>query len=143
MSLIALVAAQAHSPKKDRAVVIGARNFTRAFGGAAGLAIASAIYSNSLVSHISTGIPTAIATNMKSSIFVIPDVSGLSDSQKNLVFDAYVDAARSVFYMWAGAMGLCLLLMVFVSDKDLTRDEEKERDKQNDSMPSESLMSKV
>ncbi|EEA23620.1 hypothetical protein TMatcc_002495 [Talaromyces marneffei ATCC 18224] len=139
-----LVAAQAHSPKKDRAVVIGARNFTRAFGGAAGLAIASAIYSNSLVNHIPTGIPTAIAVNMKSSIFVIPDVSDLSDRQKNLLFDAYVDAARSVFYMWAGAMGLCLLLMVFVNDKGLTRNEETEKDEQNDSVPgSESLTSKV
>lgn len=81
---------------------------------------------------------------MKSSIFVIPDVSDLSDRQKNLLFDAYVDAARSVFYMWAGAMGLCLLLMVFVNDKGLTRNEETEKDEQNDSVPgSESLTSKV
>ena len=46
---LALVAAQAHSPMQDRAVVVGALNFTRAFGGAAGLVIAWAIYSNSQV----------------------------------------------------------------------------------------------
>jgi hypothetical protein len=39
-----LVAAQATSPKKDRAVVTGARNFFRTIGGAFGLA--STFFSN-------------------------------------------------------------------------------------------------
>ncbi|KAJ9134094.1 Major facilitator superfamily domain-containing protein [Pleurostoma richardsiae] len=120
-----LVAAQAHSPKQDRAVVISARNFIRALGGSAGLAIASAIFSNSLISHLPSDLPPAVQTRIKESIFDVPDTSSLSESQKIAVLDSYATASRSVFYLWAGAMGCCLALMIFIRDKGLARKDEK------------------
>jgi hypothetical protein len=107
-------------------VVISARNFIRALGGSAGLAIASAIFSNTLVSNLSSDIPAAIAEDMRNNIFELPDISGITQEQQILVLDSYVLAARSVFYLWMGAMSCCLLLMVFIKDKGLVRQEEKE-----------------
>lgn len=119
-----LVAAQAHSAKKDRAVVISARNFIRALGGSAGLAVASAIFANSLTSNIPTGIPAETAQEMRDLIIQLPDMSGLTETQQSMVLDAYMVASKSVFYLWAGAMACCLLLMVFIKDKGLKRETE-------------------
>jgi hypothetical protein len=122
---IALVAAQAHSRKEDRAVVISARNFIRALGGSAGLATASAIYSNTLVRHLPTEIPSELARKIRSSIFDAPDTSTLSAALEASVMEAYVAASRSVFYIWVGAMGCCLLLTFLIKDKGLVRTEEE------------------
>ncbi len=121
---IALVAAQAHSKKEDRAVVISCRNFIRAFGGAGGLAVASAIFANTLIKHLDDKVPKDLAQKLQGSIFTRPDISGLDEDQRNAVLDAYVAASKSVFYLWAGTIGCCLLLMVFVKDKGLRRTEE-------------------
>lgn len=59
-------------------------------------------------------------------MFSVPDTSALTESQEAMVIDAYVEASRSVFYLWAGAIGLNLLLNVFVEDKGLQRREEKQ-----------------
>jgi len=123
---LALVAAQAHSPKQNRAVVISARNFIRSLGGAAGLAIASAIFSNTIVHQIPVGIPDQLARRIQEVVFEVPDLAGLSEEQKGLVLDLYARAARSVFYLWFGAMAVCLGLMFFIKDKGLTRNDEKE-----------------
>lgn len=125
-SCTALVAAQAHSAKQDRAVVISSRNFLRALGGAAGLAIASALYSNTLVDHLgsTSAIPGDMVDEIKSSVFSIPDISGLTDEQKVFILDTYSKASRSVFYFWVGCIGLCLLLTFFIKDKGLQRKEE-------------------
>lgn len=120
-----MVAAQAHSLKEDRAIVISARNFIRALGGSAGLAIASAIFSSTLVSNIPASIPKSLAESIERSVFEMPDISDLPRDQQIEVLDAYVKAARSVFYLWAGAMGCCLALMVFIRDKGLKRNDEK------------------
>ena len=122
----ALVAAQAHSPKQDRAVVISARNFIRALGGSAGLAIASAIFSNTLVNHIPEDIPENVAMQIQEAIFDVPNTTGLTEAQKIMVYDLYAKAARSVFYLWVGAMGLCLALMIFIKDKGLVRKEDQQ-----------------
>lgn len=129
--LSALVAAQAHSPKADRAVVISSRNFLRSLGGACGLAIASALYSNTLVDKLPSApaIPLDVADKIRSSIFSVPDLTGLSDDQKHLVLDAYTLASRSVFYFWVGCISCCWLLMFFIKDKGLQRKEEKEGEK--------------
>ncbi|KAH8890562.1 MFS general substrate transporter [Thozetella sp. PMI_491] len=122
-----LVAAQAHSPKADRAVVISARNFIRALGGSAGLAIASAIFSKTVISHLPSDIPSALSTRIRTSIFEAPDVSGLTDDQKYRLLDAYVAAMRAVFSVWVAAMGICLMLMLLIRDKGLSRAEEKKK----------------
>lgn len=122
----ALVAAQAHSAKQDRAVVISSRNFLRALGGAAGLAIASALFSNTLIGHLdaTSAIPKDVADEIKSSVFSMPNISRLTDGQKISVLDTYTKASRSVFYLWEGCMGLCWLLMFFIKDEGLQRKEE-------------------
>ncbi|KAK0652605.1 major facilitator superfamily domain-containing protein [Cercophora newfieldiana] len=119
-----LVAAQAHSPKQDRAVVISARNFIRSLGGAAGLAIASATFSNTIVNQMPKGIPDQLAHRIREAVFEVPDLAGLTGGEKDLVLDLYARAAKSVFYLWFGAMAVCLGLMVFIKDRGLRRNEE-------------------
>ncbi|KUI65773.1 hypothetical protein VM1G_01372 [Cytospora mali] len=122
-----LVAAQAHSPKKDRAVIISSRNFLRSLGGAVGLAISSALFSNTLVDRLPSApaIPQSVMDKIKSSVFSVPDLTGLNEDQENMILDTYVEASRSVFYFWVGSIGLCWLLMWFIKDKGLQRKEER------------------
>lgn len=125
-----LVAAQAHSLKRDRAVVISVRNFLRAFGGALGLALSSAVFSNSLKSALnskstSTALPSGYIAEILASILRVPDLSTLTAGQKEEVLNAYMTASRSVFLIWAPVMGLCLILCFLIKDKGLQRAEEK------------------
>ncbi|KAF2121184.1 major facilitator superfamily domain-containing protein [Lophiotrema nucula] len=125
-----LVAAQAHSSKADRAVVISARNFIRSLGGAIGLAISSAIFSNSLQSHLPAHLPVSVTNAVHRSTFSTPILTNLDDDTRNHVLDAYNAASRSVFIMWVAVIGLCLVLMLFVKDKGLQRQEEKDAEVQ-------------
>lgn len=122
-----LVAAQAHSAKKDRAIVISSRNFLRSLGGAVGLAVASALFSNTLFDKLPSppAIPQEVVNAIKSSVFSAPDLTGLTEKQKDVVLDTYVEASRSVFYFWVGCIGLAWLLMWFIKDKGLQRKEER------------------
>ncbi|TVY53774.1 putative transporter C3H1.06c [Lachnellula cervina] len=125
-----LVAAQAHSSKRDRAVVIGVRNFSRSLGGALGLAISSALFSNVLktsLNSISTPLPAGYKSGLLAAILKIPDVTSLTLVQKNEVLNAYMDASRAVFILWVPLMGVCLALCVFIKDKGLQRPEEKQQ----------------
>lgn len=101
-----LVAAQAHSLKRDRAVVISVRNFLRSMGGALGLAISSAIFSNSLKKALNsaTGVPQDVKAGILAAILRVPDLSKLSNLQKEEVLDSYMHASRSVFLIWAPFM---------------------------------------
>ncbi len=66
-----LVAVQAHSLKRDRAVVISARNLLRALGGALGLALSSAVFSNVLkrsLDSFSLPLPAGIKISILESI---------------------------------------------------------------------------
>jgi len=50
----------------------------------------------------------------------------LSDPARWEVLDAYLAASRSVFWLWVTSTGTCLVLMVFVRDMGLKRqDDEK------------------
>ncbi|KAF2180016.1 MFS general substrate transporter [Zopfia rhizophila CBS 207.26] len=120
-----LVAAQAHSSKFDRAVIISARNFLRSLGGAVGLAISSAVFSNSLQSYLPAQLPSSIAEAVRKSTFATPDLSMLDAANRHHVLNAYTSASRSVFIMWVVVMGSCLVLMIFVKDKGLQREEER------------------
>lgn len=66
-----------------------------------------------------------MVADVKASIFHLPDISSLSNAQQLQVLDAYGAASKAVFYLWVCGMGSCLLLMVLVKDKGLTREEEK------------------
>lgn len=105
--------------------MISARNFIRALGGSAGLAIASAIFSNTLLGRLPKGLPPDVSQRVQDSIFNVPDISQLDAEQRTGVLDAYMTASKAVFYLWSGTMGCCLFLMVFVRDRGLTRTEEK------------------
>lgn len=123
-----LVAAQAHSLKRDRAVVISARNFLRALGGSLGLALSSAVFSNVLkdsLNSFSVPLPTSVKDSILASVLRIPDLSTLSIAQRNEVLDAYMSASKGVFYVWVPLMGSCLALCFLIKDKGLTRPEEK------------------
>lgn len=127
----ALVAAQAHSSKADRAVVISSRNFLRSLGGACGLAVASALFSNTLFNNLPPppSLPENTYDGIISSVFSVPDLSGLSEEHTNIVLDVYTEASRSVFYFWVGCISICWLLTVFIKDKGLQRKEEREASK--------------
>jgi hypothetical protein len=127
--VLALISAQAHSRKEDRAVVISTRNFLGSMGGAVGLAIANTIFSNTLQRNLPATLPITVVSAIRKSIFSAPDLSGLSDLDRNAVLDAYMTAARGVFILWACCIGTCLLLMIFVKDKGLKRNENSEKEK--------------
>lgn len=86
---MALVAAQATSPQKDRAVVTGARNFFRTIGGAFGLGFCSAILNNTLASRLAA--ETSISPELRAQIIKSAfDLPPLTPDQLAVVMDAYV-----------------------------------------------------
>lgn len=109
-------------------MVISSRNFLRSLGGACGLAVASALFSNTLVNNLPSppSLPAATYDSIVSSVFSVPDLTGLSEEQKNTILDVYTDASRSVFYFWVGCIGIAWLLIFFIKDKGLQRKEERE-----------------
>ncbi|KAL1850146.1 hypothetical protein VTK73DRAFT_9744 [Phialemonium thermophilum] len=115
-----LIAAHAHSDNADRAIIVGIRNFVRCLGGACGLAISAAIYSNVYRRHAPAAAP--------SSIYAQPDLSSLPGPQQIQIQVAYLAASRAVFIFWAPVIGLCLLSMVFIKDQGLSRPEKDDGD---------------
>lgn len=119
-----LVALQAHSSKADRAVVISVRNFLRNLGGAVGLALSSAVFSNALKKKTGT-LPEALRKQILASILKVPDLTNVDEAVKESVLDAYMGASRAVFIVWVPLIGVCLLLTFLVKDRGLQRKEEK------------------
>jgi len=120
-----LVAAQAHSAKEDRAVVISVRNFIRALGGAAGLAISSTIFSNVLNAHTTT-LPIALQDHIRNENLGTADLSMMTEPQRKLVLDAYAAASHAAFILYVPGMVICVLLCLFIKDEGLQRQAEKE-----------------
>lgn len=106
-----LVAAQAHSLKRDRAVVISVRNFLRSLGGAFGLALSSAVFSNALKGALKTAgaVPEDVKSGVLSAILRVPDLSQLSLVQQEEVLNSYMHASKAVFFVWAPFMVCCFL----------------------------------
>jgi MFS family permease len=122
-----LVAAQAHSRKSDRAVVISVRNFLRALGGSLGLALSSAVFSNVLkksLNSVSVPLSEIVKSKILDAVLRVPDLSILNRVERDEVLDSYMDASRAVFIIWVPMMGVCLALCVFIKDKGLQRQEE-------------------
>ncbi|RDW85737.1 MFS multidrug transporter-like protein [Coleophoma crateriformis] len=127
-----LIAAQAHTRKQDRAVVISVRNFVRALGGSVGLALSSAVFSNVLskqLNVLSVPLPSGFKSGILASILSVPDLSSLTATQKAEVLDAYMSASHGVFTVWVPIMGTCLLLCFLIKDNGLKRPEEVEKEK--------------
>lgn len=119
------MAAQAHSPKADRAVVISVRNFMRSLGGACGLALSAAILSDVFRRHIPTDLPMELADTIRSSTYSVPDLSSLSDVQLEGILDAYMAGSRAVFIFFVPLIAVCLVGCIFIKDRGLQRAEEK------------------
>ncbi len=123
-----LVAAQAHSSKADRAVVISVRNFIRSLGGSLGLALSSVIFSSALKKSLytaSTPLPSIVKSGILAAILRVPDLSELTFIEKEEVLDAYMSASKAVFTIWAPMIAACLILCIFIKDRGLQRPEEK------------------
>jgi len=121
---------QAHVSKRDRAVVISARNSIRALDGSAGMAASSIIFSNVLLHRLPASLPEQVRTEIHSSTFSRPDLSGLNVRLQEGVFDAYMAAARAVFVMFAPVVGVCLLFMVMVKDGLVRKDEMEDAERE-------------
>ena len=105
-------------------MVISTRNFCRTFGAATGLAVCAAIFSNVLQSRLPQALPDSFRQTVTASIFKTPDLSALTQNQRDGVLTAYADASRAVFILWAPTMFVCFLSMFFVEDKGLQRPDE-------------------
>lgn len=75
-------------------------------GGALGLAISSAIFSNALKQALNSApaVPEDVKAGILAAILRVPDLSKLSSIQKEEVLNSYMHASRSVFLIWAPIM---------------------------------------
>ncbi|KAM0752934.1 MFS general substrate transporter [Meredithblackwellia eburnea MCA 4105] len=113
-----LVAAQAGAPPADRAVVTGARNFTRSFGGAFGIAIANAVLQNSLARNLPKSLPAAVKESIvHGSSLSIPD--SVDAATKQACYDAYAKGLRYIWIMLCPAIAICLVSSFFIQRDEL------------------------
>lgn len=120
-----LVAVQACTAKEDRAVITSVRNFTRAMGGAIGLAVSTVLLSNKVASGLSS-LPADVKSRIMDGVLSVPELSSLSTDQSDTVVQAYTDGCRSVFVTWLALEAACLALCVLIKDRGLKRPEETE-----------------
>jgi MFS family permease len=112
-----LVALQAHSPKRQRAVIISNRNFVRCTGGACGLAISATILQTGLLANLPTRFKYIAA-----SIYSFPH---FSDPQSaDIVLSAYMKATKVLYIVNTAVIGLCFCACFLVHDKGLQRKED-------------------
>ncbi|CAJ2505185.1 Uu.00g125790.m01.CDS01 [Anthostomella pinea] len=114
-------ALQAHTAKEDRAAVISVRNFTRAMGGAAGLAISTAVFASQIESGVAS-LPAEARRRVTEEIISVPDLKTFTEDEARTVTGAHIAGSRAVFLMWVVLMAICLALCVFIKDRGLTRE---------------------
>lgn len=121
-----MVAAQAHSKKSERAVVISARNVLRSFGGSFGIACGSLIVSNTLLLEIKQQaadpelvLPPSFLNFLKTHIYNKIDTSVLNGVQVVVVKGMYMKALHNFFIVTIPMLGLCLIGNLFVRDRGL------------------------
>jgi MFS family permease len=119
-----LIAAQAHSSKNDRAVVISVRNFSRALGGAVGLAISPAVFSNVFYARTAQSLPVGLRQEVQNINLGVPDWNRYSEENVRKIIAAYASASRMTFIVWVPIMATCLALCSMIKDKGLQRQEE-------------------
>ncbi|GAA5832182.1 hypothetical protein JCM11251_004270 [Rhodosporidiobolus azoricus] len=108
-----LVLLQVSGPSQDRAVVTGARNFSRSLGGAVGLAVANTLLNNIFIKNLPADVPASLRTQLQSE-FVLPDY--LSQTLRDEVLDAYMKGMRDVFIFYIPVVGVCLALCFVIKD---------------------------
>lgn len=113
-----LVALQANSPKARRAVVISARNFFRCGGGAFGLAASAAVLQAALRANL-----PADYRYLADNTYSLPKAQG---PDFDAVLDAYMAASRAVFMLQLPLVALCLVGCLFVKDRGLEPQEDRD-----------------
>lgn len=120
-----LVAAQAQSYRKDRAIVISTRNVLRSLGGAVGLAIANTILSNTYVKGLSSNELVSAnftadqITYLKTQIFSADLLSQFNSEQVHILRTLYMSGLRNIIYFWIGSICYCLFSTISVRDNGL------------------------
>ncbi|KAF4126881.1 transporter [Geosmithia morbida] len=118
-----LVAIQACTAKEDRAVATSVWSFTRAVGGALGLAVSTAVMSHVVAGEI-VSLPRDVQERILGQVLSVQETSGLSPDETDTILRAYTVGCRSVFTMWVALMATCLALCVFIRDRGLSRPDE-------------------
>jgi hypothetical protein len=120
-----LVAAQAQSYRKDRAIIISTRNVLRSLGGAVGLAIANTVLSNFYTSGLQNSASVIDAftpeqlESLKRQIFSSQLTSTFSSGQVELLREVYMNALKKVFFFLIASISYCLASTVVVRDTGL------------------------
>ncbi|KAF2815647.1 MFS general substrate transporter, partial [Mytilinidion resinicola] len=122
-----LVLAQNQSRSEDRAVCVTTRNYIRALGASAGMAIGSGIFSRTLKTSIPKTLPKSTTRAILRSIFSapLPDKM-LAANHQAAMLATYLKACRSVFIFWIALIGFCLCLCLFIKDDGIKKKLEKE-----------------
>lgn len=125
-----LVAAQAQSYKRDRAIVISTRNVLRSFGGAIGLAIASLIISNTYINEITSNGKSLFSDvqleDLRSKVFTtLLFDDNFSSDQLQFLKNAYMEGLKSLFYFWLASMSACVITSLPVKGGNLKPLDEK------------------
>ncbi|KAH9940252.1 efflux pump antibiotic resistance protein [Amylocystis lapponica] len=121
-----LVSLQGAVARREMAVATAVRNFFRAVGGIAGLAVAGAVLNNTLEREFAThGIPRGAADAIIADPLAI---RGLAQAQAQAVLAGYMQGLRNVFRLCIPAAGLSLFAAFFlIAHQDLTREDDEAR----------------
>ena len=118
-----LVAAQAHSYKKDRATVISTRNLLRSLGGAISLAISSTIIANTISSQLAISgskyFSNEEIVQLKKLVYSKIDLSLYTTEQSEYLRALYMKTIKTIFYVWMGCIGYCLVSNFTIKDLGL------------------------
>lgn len=114
-----VIALQAHTKKKYRAVVVSCRNFMRSLGAATGIATSAGIFQSSLKRRL----PEWARLQVSESTYSIPA------QYRDELSPYYAKAMRDVWITGTAVMAVCLLLGFFWKDKGLARKEDLDIEK--------------
>lgn len=118
-----LIAAQAHSFKRDRATVISTRNVLRTFGGSISLAISATILANTFAENLNaTGAEYFSRSEieiLKTLIYTKPDLSKYTPTQALYLKGIYMSGIKRIFYLWMACMAYCFITNVPIKDRGL------------------------
>lgn len=126
-----MVALQAHSYKKDRATVISTRNVLRSFGGAIGLAVSSTILANTFKKKLNLSGPEYFTLSeieeLKKMVYTKIDLTKYTSEQVEYLKGLYMVSLRSIFYVWIGCIGYCVISNIPIRDYGLKPKDDVDR----------------
>ncbi|KAI5961855.1 uncharacterized protein KGF55_003826 [Candida pseudojiufengensis] len=136
-----MVAVQAHCKKSERAVAISTRNVLRSLGGCVGIAIGSAIVSNSVLNTLNnlpstTSLSQDTIDYIKTHIYNKINTSTLSILETNEIKTIYSNALKNYYYFLIPLMGIAVITTIFVKDNGLCAIDEKPPTKKREDLES-------